>query len=90
MGLKREVAAASNGYPTGCREILAYRALRSAENLSVRLEGSVRWIAAMFLGVVTAIATYLLLDLLGAGQATTPMTVLIFALALVAFGWALN
>jgi hypothetical protein len=50
----------------------------------------IRWVVAVFLGVVTAIATYLLFDLLGAGQASTPITVVIFLFAVVAFAWALN
>jgi hypothetical protein len=56
----------------------------------VRLQGSARWIVAAFFGLITAIATYLFLDLIGAGQATTPLTFLIFVFSVVAFGWALS
>ena len=59
-------------------------------NSTVRLESLVRWVGAMLLALLMAFASYVVLGFAGAGQATTPFTLIIFVVTLAAVGWAWN
>jgi hypothetical protein len=63
---------------------------RRVDNLVVQLEGLFKWLGAMVLGLFAAFATYALLGFIGGGQAQAPIAVLIFAVTVLAFGWAWN
>ena len=54
----------------------------------MQLEGLVRLIGAIVLGVVTALVSYLVFDSIAGSQAASVMAVLIFIVAAGAFGWA--
>ena len=54
----------------------------------MQLEGLVRLIGAIVLGVVTALISYLVFDSIAGSQAASVMAALIFIVAAGAFGWA--
>jgi hypothetical protein len=54
----------------------------------VRLEGLVRMIGAIVLGVAVALVFYLVFDSTAGSQAASVMAVLIFIVTAGAFGWA--
>jgi hypothetical protein len=54
----------------------------------VRLEGLVRLIGAIVLGVAMGLISYLVFDSTAGSQAASVMAVLIFVVTAGAFGWA--
>ena len=54
----------------------------------MQLEGLVRLIGAIVLGVVTALISYLVFDSIAGSQAASVMAGLIFIVAAGSFGWA--
>ena len=90
LSLTFEIPLSSARATPPCPGSRAFFVGRRDDNPVVQLEGLLKWLGAMVLGLFTAFATYALLGFIGGGQAQAPIAVLIFAVTVLAFGWAWN
>lgn len=56
----------------------------------MQLEGLLKWLGAMVLGLFAAFATWVLIGFVGGGQTRVPIAAMIFAVTVLTFRWAWN